>query len=136
MNEISDVFTDAAAFGAVLAALVAYLALHRSSKPQLLIYYRPNPNAQTIIDLVIESIGQGSAINITFPVDIPIGCYGFNNLNWQGKYISKKGFPMLTPGQKYIFDGGQFWGIQEKLNDSLTIQASYGNPLIFSSTLS
>lgn len=125
MTNVGDLFTAAAAIGAVLAASVSYLALYRSSKPQLLIYYRPNPNAQTIIDLVIENIGQGSAINITFSVDIPVGCYGFNSLSWHGKYISKKGFPMLTPGQKYIFDGGQFGGIREKLNDSLTVRASY-----------
>lgn len=131
MEDISDVFTALAGIGALIAALVSYLALYRNSKPQLLIYYRPNPNAGTIIDLVVENIGQGSAINIKFSTDIPIRCYGRNNLNWDGSHILKSGFLMLAPGQKYIFDGGQFGGIQQKLGDGLAVRVfyEYKNPI-------
>lgn len=125
MNGISDVFTAAAAFGAVLAALVAYLALYRSSKPQLLIYYRPSPDVSGLIDLVFENIGQGSAIDIKFSTDIPVCCFGYHGLNWSGAFISKSGFPMLSPGQKYIVDGGQVSGIKEKLNKTLAVRATY-----------
>lgn len=125
MENLSDLFTALAALGAVLAALVAYLALYRNSKPQLLIYYRPNPDARSIIDLVVENIGQGSAIGVKFSTDIPVNCYGLRGLDWRGEYIPKSGFPMLAPGQKHIFDGGQFVGIEKKLNGGLAVRVSY-----------
>ena len=46
----------------LLAVVVAYLALAKQSKPHVLIHYRPNPNIQSIIDLVIENVGTGIVI--------------------------------------------------------------------------
>lgn len=45
----------------LMAVFVAYLTLNKQSMPQLLIHYRPNPDIQTLIDLVVENIGGGLA---------------------------------------------------------------------------
>lgn len=50
----------------LLAVSVAYLALVKQSRPQILVEYRPNPGIQTLIDLVVENIGGGMARNVTF----------------------------------------------------------------------
>src|SRR3546814_6080526 len=48
----------------LLAVWVAYLAVHRGSQPQLLVHYQPNPDVPSLIDLVIENIGGGSALDV------------------------------------------------------------------------
>src|SRR3546814_5419923 len=56
----------------LLAVWVAYLALSRNSQPQLLAYYQPNPDVPSVIDLVVENIGGGSAIEVRFSEPLPI----------------------------------------------------------------
>src|SRR3546814_8221819 len=56
----------------LLAVWVAYLAVHRGSQPQLLVYYQPNPDVPSLIDLVIENIGGGSALDVKFSEPLPI----------------------------------------------------------------
>src|SRR3546814_5316586 len=60
----------------LLAVWVAYLALSRNSQPQLLAYYQPNPDVPSVIDLVVENIGGGSAIEVGFSEPLPINCFG------------------------------------------------------------
>src|SRR3546814_1424703 len=56
----------------LLAVWVAYLSVHRGSQPQLLVYYQPNPDVPSLIDLVIENIGGGSALDVKFSEPLPI----------------------------------------------------------------
>ncbi|WP_368928658.1 hypothetical protein [Alcaligenes faecalis] len=125
MERFTGLFTALAAFGAMLAALVSYLALYRNSKPHILIYYVPNPNISSFIDLVIENIGGGNAIDLRFSADIPVKFEGIEEAEEDGGGIPKSGFPMLAPGQKYIFYGGQFAGLQNKLGNGLALRVSY-----------
>lgn len=109
----------------LLAVWVAYLSLLARYQPQLLIYYQPNPDIPSIIDLVIENIGSGSAIEVAFSEPLPIVCFGIDKPNGDGSEIPKKGFPAVSAGQRYIFNGGQYAGLESKVGDGLEVKASY-----------
>lgn len=115
----------------LLAVSVAYLALVKQSKPHILVHYRPNPNIQSIIDLVIENIGNGMARNVVFSKPLPARCYGIEISNGDGDEILSNGIPAISVGQKYIYDGGQYGGLSEKLGKQLEIEIryKYKNPL-------
>jgi hypothetical protein len=80
----------------LLAVWVAYLAVHRGSQPQLLVYYQPNPDVPSLIDLVIENIGGGSALDVKFSEPLPIDWWGIEKPDGSGSFISKDGFPALS----------------------------------------
>lgn len=109
----------------LLAVLIAFLALLRQSRPQVLIHYRPNPGVPSIIDLVIENIGTGTARDVRFSHPLPARCYGIEKPNGKGEPVLSEGVPALAPGQALIFDGGQFAGLKEQLGAGLEIRASY-----------
>ncbi|HTO40238.1 MAG TPA: hypothetical protein VL026_04620 [Rhizomicrobium sp.] len=109
----------------LLAVWVAYLSLLRGSQPQLLVYYQPNPDVPSIIDLVIENIGGGVAIGVTFSEPLPINCFGIEKPDGEGAVVSKQGFPAVSPGQRYVFTGGQYSGLQSKLVGGFAVIASY-----------
>lgn len=117
----------------LLAVWVAYLAVHRSSQPQLLIYYQPNPDVSSVIDLVIENIGGGSALEVAFSEPLPIDCWGIEKAEGEGAFVPKEGFPALSAGQRYTFNGGQFSGLQSKVGKGLVVKVTfkYRNPLGF-----
>ena len=117
----------------LLAVSVAYLSLLRGSQPQLLIYYQPNPDVPSIIDLVVDNIGGGTAIGVNFSEPLPINCFGIEEPDGEGDAVSKQGFPAVSPGQKYVFTGGQYSGLKSKLGSGLVVTASYKfrNPIGF-----
>lgn len=110
---------------ALIAVWIAYIAILRNSQPLLLVYYQPNPDIPSLIDLVIENVGNGNAINVTFSDPIPINCYGISTPDGEGESLFESGIPMIAPKQRYIFNGGQFAGLKSKLNAGLTIKAKY-----------
>lgn len=118
----------------LLAVWVAYLALLQRFQPQLLIYYRPNPDTQSMIDLIIENIGGGNAIDVTFSAPLPINCFGIDQAYGKTSAIPTQGFPAISPGQRYVFTGGQYAGLSNELGTGLDIKAtySYRNPIGFS----
>lgn len=115
----------------LLAVSVAYLALLKQSKPHILIQYRPNPNIQTFIDLIVENIGGGMARDITFSQPLPAKCFGIEKHDGPGLEVLGDGLPAIAAGQRYIFDGGQYGGLASKICDKLEIEISYSfiNPL-------
>lgn len=117
----------------LLAVWVAYLAVLRGSQPQLLVYYQPNPDVPSIIDLVIENIGGGTAIGVTFSEPLPIDWFGIGKSDGTGSFISKDGFPALSAGQRYTFNGGQYAGLETKIGKGLEVKVlyKYRNPLGF-----
>lgn len=76
----------------LLAVWIAYLAVLRGSQPQLLVYYQPNPDVPSLIDLVVENIGGGSAIGVAFSEHLPIGCFGIERPDGDGALVPKTGF--------------------------------------------
>ena len=125
------IFYMVSPFVTLLAVFVAYLALAKQSKPHILVHYRPNPDIQSIIDLVIENIGTGLARNVVFSRPLPVRCYGIEVADGAGSEALGEGLPVIAVGQKYVFDGGQYGGLSETLGSQLEIEVSYKyiNPL-------
>lgn len=109
----------------LLAVWVAYLALLRGSQPQLLVYYAPNPDIQTLIDLVIENIGGSTATDVTFSKPIPVTWFGIEKPDNDGSFIEPSGFPAISAGQRYVYDGGQYAGLASKIGKALPVDVSY-----------
>ena len=106
----------------LLAVWIAYLTLLRSSQPQILIYYRPNRNIPSFIDLVIENIGGGSAFNVTLSEPLPIHAFGLDETTArEPSFTPQKGFPSISAKQQYIFDGGQYAGLKSQLGDGVVV---------------
>ena len=120
-----EVATWLAGIGAFLAVGVAYMTLYKQSKPHILVFYAPNTKVASVIDLVIANIGGGNAIDVKFSVDLPIACYGIAAPTGNGRGLSASGFPMIAPGQRYEFQGGQLGGLQKKLGDGLRLLVTY-----------
>ena len=109
----------------LLAVFVAYLALLKQSRPHIIVHYRPNPDVQSIIDLVIENVGSGMARNVNFSDPLPARCYGIEAADGEGAGVLGDGLPAIAAGQKYIFDGGQYGGLTERLGEKMEVVASY-----------
>jgi len=93
---------------------VAYVAVYKNSQPQVVAYYQPSEQQQSIIELVIENIGTGNAFDIKFSKPMPIGWYGIEAPSGRGSYISTSGIPLLAPRQRLVFHGGQFGGLAKE----------------------
>ncbi|AEB85043.1 hypothetical protein [Alicycliphilus denitrificans] len=114
--DVNKYLTDfLAPASAALAALVAYVAVYKNSQPQIVAYYQPSERQQSIIELVIENVGTGNATDIKFSKPIPIGWYGIEAPSGHGSYIPTSGIPLLAPGQRLVFHGGQFGGLAKEL---------------------
>lgn len=115
----------------LLAVFVAYLALLKQSRPHILVHYRPNPGVQSIIDLVVENIGNGMAREVVFSKPLPARCYGIEAPDGEGVEVFGDGVPAIAAGQQYIFDGGQYGGLAKRLGEKLEVKISYKykNPL-------
>lgn len=120
----------------LMAVFVAYLTLNKQSMPQLLIHYRPNPDIQTLIDLVVENIGGGLARDVIFSQPLPAKCFGVESAQDKGIGILGEGLPAISSGQKYIFNGGQYAGLFEVIGEKLEVVVSYSykNPIGLSKT--
>ncbi|STZ75738.1 hypothetical protein [Bergeriella denitrificans] len=115
----------------LLAVWVAYLALLRSSQPQILIYYQPNPNIPSLIDLVIENVGGGTAFNVKLSEPLPIDAFGIEESSGEPKFSPQAGFPSISAKQQYIFVGGQYAGLKSKLGNGrkITVTYDYRSPI-------
>ena len=115
----------------LLAVVVAYLALVKQSRPHILIQYLPNPDIPSMIDLVIENLGGGMARNVTFSQPIPARCNGIEKASGGCTDVLGEGLPAIAASQKYIFSGGQYGGLAERLGTKLEIEVSYNynNPI-------
>ncbi len=115
----------------LLVVFVAYLALVKQSRPHILVQYRPNPDIPSIIDLVIENIGGGMASDVTFSQPLPAKCYGIEKASDSGAEVLGDGLPAIAAAQKYVFDGGQYGGLESRLGAKLEIEIAYKyrNPL-------
>lgn len=64
--------------GTFLAVATAYYAIYSQTKPCVVVYYEPNPDTASLIDLVIRNIGTGTARDISFSDPVPILCWGID----------------------------------------------------------
>lgn len=112
------------------AAVIAYLALSKQSKPNIIVQYLPNPDEASKIDLVIENSGSTSASQISFSEKLPIGYWGIDKSDGSGDDVLENGLPRLSSKQKFVFNGGQFGGLKSCIKDgiSVTVCYEYQNP--------
>lgn len=127
LGDVNKYLTDfLAPASAALAALVAYVAVYKNSQPQIVAYYQPSERQQSIIELVIENVGTGNATDIKFSKPIPIGWYGIDAPSGHGSHIPTSGIPLLAPGQRLVFHGGQFGGLAKELGaEGLRLDITY-----------
>lgn len=115
----------------LLAVFVAYLALLKQARPHILVHYRPNSGVQSMVDLVVENIGNGMARDVVFSQPLPARCWGIETPEGEGVTVLGDGIPAIASGQQYIFDGGQYGGLAKRLGEKLEVKISYKyiNPL-------
>jgi hypothetical protein len=109
-----------------LAVFIAYLAMYRQAKPNVLAHYEPSDNVGSVIDLVICNYGGGTARNVEFSESIPLHCWGIVTADKVdiSKFLNIK-IPVLAPGKILRFQAGQYGGLASQLNESLSVTASY-----------
>lgn len=131
MNLAQTIFYVVSPLVTLLAVSVAYLALVRQSRPQILIQYRPNPDIQSLIDLVVENVGGGLARNVAFSQPLPAKCFGIEKADGPGIDVLADGVPAIAARQRYVFDGGQYAGLLERIGGELelTVTYQYQSPL-------
>lgn len=108
------------------AVFVAYLAIYRQAKPNVLVHYEPSNDVGSVIDLVICNYGGGTARNIEFSEAIPLHCWGIEIADRVdiSKFLNIK-IPALAPGKSLRFQAGQYKGLLSQLTESLPTTASY-----------
>lgn len=87
----------------------------------------------SFIDLVIENIGAGSAIDVKLSESLPINRFDGKEPQKERAFIPTAGFPAISSGQRYIFNGGQYAGLKSTLGPGLSVKVSYKfrNPVGF-----
>jgi hypothetical protein len=111
--------------GTFLAVFTAYYAIYRQTKPSIAIYYEPNPNNATVIDLVIKNIGTGTAKDISFSIPLPIRCWGITEPGDDEEIAIDHKIPFLSPNKELRFLAGQYAGLSDKIGDGLLVTAEY-----------
>ena len=109
-----------------LAVVIAYLAIYKQSKPNVVVHYEPSNDVGTVIDLVICNYGEGSARDLEFSVAIPIKCWGIENPGKvdESDFLKVK-IPLLAPGKELRYQAGQYGGLFSQISESLPVIATY-----------
>ena len=111
--------------GTFLAVATAYYALYRQTRPCIAIYYEPNPETASLIDLVIRNIGTGTARDISFSAPLPILCWGIDKSDGsESKQIDHK-VPFLAPSKELRFNAGQYGSLKDIVQDGIAVTAEY-----------
>lgn len=117
--------------GTFLAVGIAYLAVYRQTKPNLVVYYEPS-DVGSVINLVISNNGTGTARNIEFSRPLPIQCWGIEKPKdtTESGFINEK-IPILAPGKELRYQAGQYGGLLSVINEryELTAKYTYRTPL-------
>jgi hypothetical protein len=110
----------------LLAVSVAYLAIYRQAKPNVMVHYETSDNVGSVIDLIICNYGGGTARDVTFSEAIPVGCWGIEVADKidVSKFLDIK-IPVLAPGKSLRYQAGQYGGLLSQLNENLPVTASY-----------
>ncbi|BES69334.1 hypothetical protein RE428_03520 [Marinobacter nanhaiticus D15-8W] len=111
--------------GTFLAVATAYYAIYRQTKPCVVVYYEPNPDTASLIDLVIRNIGTGTARDISFSDPLPILGWGIEKAdNSESKQIDHR-IPFLAPGKELRFNAGQYGGLKDRVKNGISVSANY-----------
>jgi hypothetical protein len=126
---LSIVATLVAAF----AAFVGYAVYRQQSDPQVIVYAESDPQRQTVINLVVENIGNAPARDVTFTpsASLPASVWGVSaDKASEPETMDKgpliRGIPFLPPGGKRVVTWGQYGGLRHALGDAaITVTIEY-----------
>ncbi len=109
-----------------LAVAVAYLAVYRQSKPNVIAHYEPSNDVGSVIDLVICNHDGGTARDVTFSNPIPINCWGINGPSDidRSSFLNIK-IPILAPGKALRYQAGQYGGLLSEIGDEVPVEITY-----------
>ncbi|MFN2202986.1 MAG: hypothetical protein ACK2UO_17435 [Caldilineaceae bacterium] len=109
-----------------LAVAIAYLAIYRQSKPNIIVHYEPSDDAGSIIDLVVQNYGGGTAKDVQFSKAIPILCFGIEQADpVDSSTFLRVKIPILAPGKSLRYMGGQYGGLLAQIGDGYPVTATY-----------
>lgn len=116
---------------ATTSTLISYLIYREARDPEVIIYAQIDERRPSIINLVIENIGNSPAWSVMFSSSspVPYRAFGIEKLSDSqvmdsGPLIN--GIPCFGPKTKRVLTWGQFGGLRDKLeNDFIDIEATY-----------
>ncbi len=109
-----------------LAVAIAYLAIYKQSKPNVVVHYEPSNDVGSVIDLVICNYGGGSARDLEFSVAIPVSCWGIEEPDTvDDTNFLKVKIPLLAPGKPLRYQAGQHGGLLSQIGENLPVTATY-----------
>ena len=116
---------------ALSSAVINYMLLRLQRDPEVVVYAVHDPKRPTILNLIIENTGKGTAHGVQFKASnsIPSRAFGFEDAPMpeemnEGPLIN--GIPTLGAGEKRITTWGQYYGLKKGLADNvLEITATY-----------
>lgn len=122
------------ALAAVGSTVVSYLLLRRESEPHVIVYTKHDKDRPTLIMLMIENVGKGTAYDVNFDLSRPIPkrATGLSPTGEQkdfevmdeGPLID--GIPALAPGDYRSWNWGQYGGLMDALQgESVTVTARF-----------
>lgn len=122
----------------LLALLVTYAVFKSNQQPRIIIFATPHYGKETFIQLHIKNIGNSIAENVQIKADqgIPRQAFGITKLNSEKQFfnvgIFKHGIKTFPPNQSFIYDWGQFGGLEDSLNKqpiTFFVTYKYRHPL-------
>lgn len=133
MDTISpaDILSLVALVIALTSTVINYLVLKAQRDPEVIVYAIHDERRPSVINLIIENSGAGSAHDVTFQPNrpIPARAFGFEDAQQpqamtDGPLI--RGILALGCGEKRIITWGQYGGLKKGLGDDvLDITATY-----------
>lgn len=107
------------------AVAIAYHALYRQAKPSISIYFEPNPDVGSIIDLVIKNSGGAAAKDLSFSKAIPIERFGIEKADPSQNKSFDHAIRHLGAGRELRYWGGQYGGLKAAIPTDLEVTAKY-----------
>ena len=107
---------------AIAATSISYSVYYANSNPDVIVHLEQNPESKTVLNLIIENIGNGSAKNISFSTEKPLPQEAFNQpIQEMSKGPIITGIPYLAPGSSRTLMLGMYRGLEKWLNDESII---------------
>ena len=108
---------------AIAATLISYSVYAGNTSPDVIVHLEQDPDSKSILNLVIENIGKGSAKHIVFTPESPLpqSAFGIENAPMpkqmdHGPIIT--GIPYMAPNSKRVMMLGQYAGLKNWLNEN------------------
>ena len=121
----SDVAMFIATVGLVLvsvgATMISYFLLRSQVDPEVIVYVKHDEMRPSLLMIVIQNIGRGSAYNVRFTIDrtVPAKAWGIEEPDPKEPVVPMEhgplatGIPLLAPGEKRVLNWGQYGGLIE-----------------------